>query len=111
MKKYCRPQARRQTRKHGGTYKQNMENCRLVSCNPTCQDTSFGPNITLPAHLAALPRYAAGAEWRAAFEKKRKRLFGSRKNILRKGFYAHMPAAVVKSAKKQGAISGCFEGI
>ena len=111
MKKYCRPQARRQTRKHGGTYKQNMENCRLVSCNPTCQDTSFGPDLTLPAHLAALPRYKAGAEWRAAFEKKRKRLFGTRKNILRNGFYVHIPASYKKADRRQGAISGCYEGV
>ena len=109
MKTYCAAQAKRQTRKHGGRLRDNLADCKLLWCNPTCKKTGFGSALTLSKTLRSQPRYKKGAVWRAEFEKKRRRLFGTRKNILDKGFYAKIPAAMKKSLRDQGAISGCHE--
>ena len=53
--------------------------------------------------------YVRGEAWRRRFEAKRRRSFGTRKNILNNGFYEKLPAKLVQERRKQGAISGCYE--
>jgi len=110
MKRYCTPaDARRQTQKHGIPYRLARSGCKLMSCNPTCKNTSFGTRLRLSNRLRRLPQYSRGEMWRRQFEKKRHRLFGTRKNIIRDGFYVKMSPKRVMELKAHGAISGCHE--
>lgn len=100
---YCTKEyAKRQTRKHGVPFKQAMAGCKLIYCNPTCKNTSFGSK-PLSRRLKKLPMYKRGAEWRANFEKRHGAV------ILKDGFYEGLSKKEVDSLKKQGAISGCYE--
>jgi len=107
MRVYCTPSAKRQTRKRGGSMRQTLANCKLTSCNPTCKNTSFGPELKLSKKLRSTKRYRVGEKWRRKFEKTRRRLFGTQKNILDNGFYKKMPKAMKDNLRAQGAISGC----
>ena len=53
------------------------------------------------------PLYKSGEKWRQQFEKKRKLLFGTRKNILKDGFHVKIPKKQVIKARLRGEISGC----
>jgi len=100
---YCTTEyARRQTRKHGVPFKQALTGCKLIFCNPTCKNTSFGSK-RLSRRLKKLPMYKRGAAWRAEFEKRL-----STKGIV-DGFYEGLSKKEVDSMRKQGAISGCYE--
>lgn len=110
MQRYCTPAyARRQTRKHGVPFRLARASCKLTDCNPSCAGTSFGSKLRLSAKLRKLPMYVRGEAWRRRFEAKRRRSFGTRKNILNNGFYEKLPAKLVQERRKQGAISGCYE--
>lgn len=109
MKKICTKAYTKRQEKHGVSNKLAKEGCRIMFCNPTCKNTSFGPSLKLSKTLRKRPLYKRGEKWRLAFEKKRKRHFGTRKNILKDGFYVKIPAKEVKEARLRGEISGCHE--
>ena len=109
MKRVCSKEyTRRQRNKHAVPYTLARNGCRITSCNPTCEATSFGRSLKLPKKLRKLPLYKRGEEWRLRFEKKRKSLFGTRKNILKNGFYVKLPKKDVRNARLRGEISGCY---
>jgi GR25 family glycosyltransferase involved in LPS biosynthesis len=108
MKKVCTAEDARRKRKHGVTYKLAKEGCKILQCNPTCKNTSFGTSLKLSKKLRKLPLYKKGEAWRLEFEKRR-RLFGRRKNILKNGFYVKLSKKEVEAAKKRGEISGCHD--
>lgn len=102
---YCTKEyATRQTRKHGVPYKQALAGCKLIFCNPTCDKTSFGSK-PLSKRLQKQRLYKRGQTWRAEFEKRR----GSKRAVLKDGFYVGLTKKNVDSLKKQGALSGCYE--
>jgi len=105
---YCKRQALNQTRKHGGSFKKNLADCKLLSCNPTCKNTSFGLKILSPAQSRS-SQYKAGHNWRKTFRAKRRALFGRKRNIMDNGFYLGSSNKRNKSLRAQGAISGCHE--
>jgi putative component of membrane protein insertase Oxa1/YidC/SpoIIIJ protein YidD len=107
MKKVCSNTYVRRQKKHGVTRKLAREGCRITSCNPTCKKTSFGPDLIMSKTLRQSALYKPGEKWRKKFEKKRKRLFGTRKNILKNGFYIKIPKKEVSKARRRGEISGC----
>jgi hypothetical protein len=109
VKRYCVADAKRQTRKHGVPYKLALAGCKLISCNPTCKDTSFGTGLRLSRRLRRGPLYRRGEAWRRRFEKSRRRLFGTRKHILKDGFYVKMSRKRVATLRRRGAVSGCHE--
>jgi len=107
-RRYCKGQAKRQTAKHGGSQRSNEAGCRLMFCNPTCENTSFSDTGAISKRLLKTQKYKAGAAFRRTFAKERRRLFGSR-SVLANGFYRRIPRATVKALKARGAISGCIE--
>jgi hypothetical protein len=110
IKKVCSNKYIRRQKKHGVTRKLARQGCIITYCNPTCKNTSFGSNLVMSKSLRKSPLYKRGETWRKAFEKKRKHLFGTRKNILKDGFYIKIPKKQVIQAKLRGEISGCYEG-
>lgn len=110
MKKVCSLRYTRQQRKHGVSQKMAKEGCKISHCNPTCKNTSFGPSLKLSKTLRKKPLYRRGETWRLQFEKKRKSLYGTRKNILNNGFYIGIPKKEIAKARLRGEISGCHEG-
>lgn len=109
MKKVCTTEYARRQKKHGVTQKLAKQACKITQCNPTCKNTSFGTALKLSKKLRKLPLYKRGEEWRLEFEKKRRKLFGTRKNILKNSFYVKLSKKQVEAAKKRGEISGCYE--
>ena len=109
MKTVCSTAYTRRQKKHGVSYSLARKGCKVLYCNPTCKDTSVGPDLKLSKKLRKLPLYKKGEAWRLEFEKKRRRLFGTRKNILNDGFYVKLPKKQVEASRKRGEISGCYD--
>jgi membrane-associated HD superfamily phosphohydrolase len=98
--------------------------CNDAYCNPTCKDTIFEPGTKIPnavfeklkTHLTrqmnkmkSTPKQINKAYKLSnkMLSNTRKNIFGSKKNVLRNGFYEKLPSDKVKLLKKEGAISGC----
>ena len=107
MKRVCSKEYTQKQKKHGISERVAREGCRVTMCNPTCKNTSFGRKLKMSKTLRKLPTYRNGEKWRLKFEKKRKALFGTKKNILNNGFYVKIPKKNVASARLRGEISGC----
>ena len=105
IQRVCTTEYTRRQKKHGVSAKLAKEGCRLIYCNPTCKNTSFGSAGRLSKKLRMSPLYKRGEEWRVKFEQQRKKL-GTRK-ILANGFYVKIPKKEVARARRSGEISGC----
>jgi hypothetical protein len=109
VKKVCTTAYTRRQKKHGVSEKLAKEGCRITYCNPKCINTSFSTSLKMSKTLRKSPLYKRGEKWRAQFEKKRKKLFGTRKNILNNGFYVQIPKKEVALSRMRGEISGCYD--
>ena len=88
------------------TKKMELDNCKKVYCNPGCKDTIWedGEPDTLPVGLRKQLRHKVLIDFNI---RKRKDMFGTRKSVLKDGFYEGFSATTVKKMKREGAISGC----
>jgi hypothetical protein len=90
------------------TKKLELDNCKKVYCNPGCKNTIWedGDPETLPVGLRKQLRHKLLIDFNI---RKRKDIFGTRKTVLKDGFYQGLSARSVTKLKKEGAISGCLK--
>jgi hypothetical protein len=87
--------------------KQRLDICRESFCNKGCVGTKFeeGNPDTLPKLLEK--RYKTNKFMLDLFKKDRKKIFGTKKNVLVDNFYEGLKPDDITKMKKDGAISGC----
>lgn len=97
------------------------ELCNDSYCNPTCKGTIFEPGTKIPnavftkgkkllsLQLKNTPKMIpkANKTFNHIMTNMRQNIFGTKKNVLKDGFYEKLPSDKVKLLKKEGAISGC----
>jgi hypothetical protein len=95
--------------------------CNDAYCNPTCKDTLFESGDKIPnavftkgkkllsLQLKNTPKLIPKAtkSFNHMMTNMRQHIFGTKKNVLKDGFYEKLPSDKVKLLKKEGAISGC----
>jgi hypothetical protein len=95
--------------------------CNDAYCNPTCKDTLFESGDKVPKavftkgkkllslQLKNTPKLIPKAtkSFNHMMTNMRQNIFGTKKNVLKNGFYEKIPSNKVKLLKKEGAISGC----
>ena len=87
--------------------KQRMKQCKELYCNVGCKNTIFekGKGIS-KGFTKKIKR--VDDNMKILFENERKKIFGSKTNVLKDNFYEKIPQQKVLEMKKKGAISGCI---
>ena len=90
--------------------KNQLESCQKVYCNTGCKNTIMqdGEPDKLPAALKKELNHKILIDFNI---RKRKDMFGTKKSVLRDGFYEGLSSRTVKKMKKEGAISGCLKNV
>ena len=88
----------------------DFQDCKKDYCNPGCKGTLFekGPAEQVPKVLLKWPDFLNRNHNNYKL-KRRKEIFGSRKNVLKNGFYHKLDHKSVEKIRKMGALSGCFD--
>ena len=90
--------------------KYDLANCKQLYCNQGCKNTIFEDGDA--NHISDSLRKSLITNNMANFIiDRRKKMFGTKKSVLKDGFYQGLSARSVKKLKKEGSISGCLEKI
>jgi len=84
----------------------NLTDCMNTYCNPGCKNTVFESGMELPKSIQK--KWIKNQAWLDSLKKTRKERFGNKVIVLVDDFYEKLKPDVVKTYKKEGAISGCL---
>lgn len=96
-----------ETKNRNKIFNSTMKSCIKLYCNAECKETEFESGTGLPKSI--LNKWAKNVKWLDYLKAERIRRFGKKTNVLIDDFYEELDSKMVDKAKKDGAISGCFE--